>query len=278
MAQGRTRTLACIAPNLTDYTFASIIEGAERQAYSQGYFLFSATATDPQAFGTLVDELIASRRADGLMVINPYADERYKYMPQSAPVVFIGAYPRHEQVSAVALDDHVAGYVATQHLVMLGHRCIMHITGPLSEDCSRERYQGYQQAMSEACIPAVCDLVVEGDWSATSGYEAVKRILGQGGQFSALIAQNDRMAIGALRALREASLAVPRDISVIGFDDMPLASYFDPPLTTMRQDTHQIGQQAARLLIRSIEEPDTPRQFLRLDAELVLRATTCSLL
>ena len=96
----------------------------------------------------------------------------------------------------------------------------------------------------------------------------------EGISFSALFAQNDRMAVGAIRALQEAGLRVPGDVSVIGFDDMPLASYFDPPLTTIHQDTFRMGREATRLLIQAVEEPQAPRRNLRLPAELIVRRST----
>lgn len=274
MAQGRTRTLACLSPNLTDYTFASMIEGAETEARHQGYFLLTASAPDEKAFAELVEQLVDSRRTEGLLVINPYIDERYQYFPGNVPITLLGARPRLEQADAVSLDDVRGGQEATQHLLQLGHRHIAHISGPLREDCAQDRKQGYLDALISAGIIPDPLLVVEGDWSATAGYQAVTFWLEQKVKFSALFAQNDRMAVGALRALRDAGYQVPQDVSVIGFDDMPLASYFDPPLTTMRQDVCEQGRCAVQLLIKRLEQPDSSRQQLRLPAELVNRNST----
>src|SRR5512139_595267 len=101
MARGQTHTLACISPNLTDYTFASVIEGAETEARRDGYFILSSSATDPEAFRALVDELVHHRRVDGLIIINPYSDDRYKHIPQDFPVVFVGARSHGEAISSV---------------------------------------------------------------------------------------------------------------------------------------------------------------------------------
>ncbi len=274
MAQGRTRILACLSPNLTDYTLASIIEGAENEARQHGYFLMSASAPDEIAFGTLVEQLISSRRAEGLMVINPYADLRYTHLPAHTPMVFVGARPRSADLSAIALDDQAAGYAATRHLITLGHRHIAMITGPCLEDCTQDRQNGYEAALNEANIPLDKAFTFEGDWSATSGYQAVRQFIEHGKPMTAIFAQNDRMAIGAIRALREFGQRVPDDVSIIGFDDMPLASYFDPPLTTMRQDTYKIGQAAAQMLIRAIENPKLVPEFVKKPAELIIRRST----
>ncbi len=276
MATGSTRTFTCLAPNLTDYTFARIIEGAEHEARRAGYYLLSASAADEDAFATLVDQLVDSQRTEGLLVINPYADGRHHHLPDDVPTVFVGARPREEAVDSVALDDEGAARIATEHLLSLGHRRIATICGPMSEDCSQDRLAGYQAALAAAGLTIDSDLIVEGDWSATSGHEAFQRLVRLPEPPTAIFAQNDRMAIGVLRAAREAGLHVPDDLAVIGVDDMPLASYFDPPLTTMRQDLVEIGCQAAHLLIRAVENPGAERQHLRLPAELIVRESTGS--
>jgi DNA-binding LacI/PurR family transcriptional regulator len=274
MALGRAHTLACLSPNLTDYTLASIIEGATGEAYRHGYYLISASAPEESTFANLVDELVASRRTEGLIVINPYIDARYQHVPTNVPLVFVGSRPRGGAIRSVTLDDKGAGRIATQHLLELGHRRIALLTGPLAEDCSRDRQAGYESALQEAGLNPDPDLILEGDWSATSGYNAIRRWLDSGASFTALFAQNDRMAVGAIHALQEAGLHVPQDVSVIGFDDMPLASYFAPPLTTMRQDMLAIGVEAARLLIQGIEQPTKERPHVQIAAELVVRGST----
>ncbi len=234
MARGRTLTLACVSPNLTDYTFASIIEGAETEARQHGYFLLSSSAPDEPSFDALLDELVAHRRIDGAMVINPYADGRHKLIPNNFPTVFVGARPRREGVDSVALDDEGVARAATQHLIDLGHRRIAIITGPQAEDCSQDRNAGYESALRTAGIKFDSALVIEGDWSASSGHEALVTLARADNLPTAVFAQNDRMAMGVLRAVRDMHLNIPDQLAVIGVDDMPLASYFDPPLTTMR--------------------------------------------
>lgn len=277
MADGHTYTLACISPNLTDYTFASLIEGAEIEARQHGYFLLTATAPDPETFETLVRQMITSRRTEGLLVINPYSDERHQYLPQNVPLVFLGMRPRQEVGDSASIDEIHAGCLATQHLISLGHRRIAHITGPLCEDCSQDRMAGYMEALKTAGIEPNSAWITEGDWSATSGEEITRSWLAQNAPITAIFAQNDRMAVGAIRALRDHNLQVPEDVSVIGFDNIPLASYFDPPLTTMYQDIQFIGREAARLLIQRLDDPQAPPQHLQYQAEVVTRNSTARL-
>ena len=275
MARGRTSMLACISPNLTDYTLSSIIEGAESEARQHGYYLVSSSASDEASFSDLICELIDSRRVEGLMVINPYVDKRYTLLRKATPTVFVGSQSRLDSISSVTLDDFTVAFQATNYLITLGHRKIAMVTGPQVEDCTRDRDEGYKSALDETHLEFEPSLVVTGDWSATSGYEAMMRIVNAGQMPSAVFAQNDRMAIGVLRAARELHLQVPQQLSVIGIDDMPLASYFDPPLTTMQQDMHAIGREAAKLLVRSLEHPEDSCQHLRIPAKLVIRESTC---
>ena len=216
MAKGRTGILACIAPNLTDYTFASIIDGAEKEARQHEYFLLSASAHDEETFICLVDDLVNSRRVEGLMVINPYADRRHMHLPPDFPTVFAGARPREEAAASVALDDVGAAREATQHLIDLGHRRIAMVTGPMAEDCSQDRHLGYEQALRDAGLAPSSELIVEGTWLAPSGYEAYRRLSQVDPAPTAVFSQNDQMAVGVLRAARDEGLKIPEELSVIG--------------------------------------------------------------
>ncbi len=274
MARGQTHTLACISPNLTDYTFASVIEGAEVEARQHDYFMLSSSATDPKAFQALVDELVGHRRVDGLIVINPYSDDRFLHLPENFPVVFVGARSHEKEICSVSLDDEKVAYEATRHLISLGHTDIALITGPMEEDCSQDRAEGYRRALQEAGIPYDESRVLGGDWSASSGQRALLSFVEQGRVPTAVFAQNDRMALGVLRAARDVNLKVPSQLAVIGVDDMPLSSYFDPPLTTMRQDMPLIGQEATRMLLELIQKKTPAVRELKLSAQLVVRNST----
>lgn len=274
MAQGRTNTLACLAPNLTDFTYASNMEGAESVAREHGYYLLCASFADESRFAALVDELVAPRRVDGLIVISPYIELPVQRLPKDFTTVLMSGCQRSDVQNLVYLDNYGAAYQATQHLTQLGHRRIAQITGPLAEDCVHERSRGYGDALAAAGIAPDPGLVVAGDWSATSGHAALPELLARAPDVSAVVAQNDRMAVGVIRAAHELGRQVPVDLSVIGFDDMPLASYFDPPLTTMRQDTFAIGQACARLLLDCLRQPPAGPQQVRLEAELVARDST----
>ncbi|HMX76296.1 MAG TPA: substrate-binding domain-containing protein, partial [Anaerolineales bacterium] len=148
------------------------------------------------------------------------------------------------------------------------------VTGPMEEDCSQDRAEGYRRALQEAGIAYDESKVLEGDWSASSGQRALLTFVENGPVPSAVFAQNDRMAMGVLRAARDVNLKVPSQLAVIGVDDMPLSSYFDPPLTTMRQDMPLIGQEATRMLLDIINKKEPAVRELKLPAQLVVRQST----
>ena len=274
MARGTTSILACISPNLTDYTFASLINGAEIEARKHGYFLLSASAPDKETFAALIGELVTSRRSEGVMVINPYVDGRYTHLPQDFPIVFAGARPRENTTHSVSLNDVEVARLATKHLIDQGHRTIGMVTGIMDEDCSQDRNQGYQQALEDAGIPFNPELIIEGNWQPASGHDALMQFSANENLPSAIFAQNDQMAAGVLRAARALGLNLPDQLSVIGIDNIPMSAYFEPPLTTYEQDFANIGKNAARLLIQAVERPLTPYQHLQLPARFVHRQST----
>ncbi len=274
MAQGRTNTLACLAPNLTDFTYASNMEGAESVAREHGYYLLCASFADEGQFAALIDELVAPRRVDGLIVISPYIELPVQRLPDGFTTVLMSGCQRADVQNLVYLDNYGAAHQATQHLTQLGHRRIAQITGPLAEDCVHERSRGYSDALAAVGLRFDPGLVVAGDWSASSGHAALRELLARSPDITAVVAQNDRMAVGAIRAARDLGLRIPQDLSVVGFDDMPLASYFAPPLTTVRQDTFAIGQACAKLLIDLLESRTTAPTAVRFATELVVRQST----
>lgn len=276
MARGTSHTIACLSPNLTDFTFASLINGAETEARKHNYFWLSSSVPDVISFVNLVDDLVTSRRVDGLLIINPYADDRHTKLPDDFPVAFVGARPREGETNSVALEDDIVGYEATRYLLGLGHRDIAMITGPMREDATQDRCLGYEKALQEAGIEPAAQQVIEGNWSAQSGHDALMQMATAGTLPSAIFAQNDLMAAGVLRAARDLGLKVPHDLSVIGVDDIPLAGFLEPPLTTFRQDFQQIGREAAKLLIQSIDQTDASSRQLRLPAELIVRRSTAA--
>lgn len=276
MVAGQTYTLGCISPSLIDHTFALSIEGAQAEARRQGYFVLTGSAPTEDDIEPLLEEML-HRRVDGLLVLNPYADDRYlHFLPlikKDMAVVYLHNVPPNAPVSSVRCDDREGGYKATNYLIGLGHTAIAMIMGPVNEECTSDRLAGYRQALEQAGLDFDSALVARGDWSATSGHQITRQFIAANVNFSAIFAQNDQMAVGAVKALHEAGLDVPDAISVIGFDDIPLASYFDPPLTTLSQPLGETGERAVRLLIETIQNPSRPPEQVLIHTRLVERAS-----
>lgn len=272
--KGSTQTIGCITPNLSDYNFSAIVQAAQAEARKNGYFLLTGSAHADFDVPPLLKEML-NRRVDGLLVINPRDDNRYRYLKPlietGIPVVYIKNSPTVEPVSAVCLDDTKGGYLATQHLLSMGHRSIVVILGPEHEECTTNRLAGYMNALREADIKVDQRLIIHGDWSAESGQAAIKKFLDYQVEFSAIFAQNDRMALGAISALREVGYSIPDDVSVIGYDNLPLTAYFDPPLTTIHQPIEKFGQTGIQLLLDAINNPDRTPKTIELEPSLIIR-------
>jgi len=277
MVKGSTHTLGCISPNLTDPVFAWIIESAQAEARRLGFFILTGSASNVEEVKPLLDELL-NRRVDGLIVLNPRDDDRYKLLdtlPQNgSPIVYVKNSPIDEPVSSVRCDDVQGGYLATKHLIDLGHKKIAIILGPGNEQCTRERFDGYRTALEEANLKVDDQLIIQGNWSAQSGSDGIVDVLEDPGTFSAIFAQNDRMAAGAIRTLRERGYRVPDDYSIIGYDNGPLASLLDPPLTTIEQPLIEFGKQAARILINNIQGKVTEPVDYCASPDFILRQST----
>jgi len=177
-------------------------------------------------------------------------------------------------VPSVVIHQHHGARLATQHLIERGHRAICEITGPMEWSGAKQRHEGWLAVLAEAGIRPGAS--VEADWTPLGGYRAAHRLLDEGERFTALFAGNDQMALGAMRALREAGLRIPQDVSIVGFDDVPEAAYFEPPLTTVRQDFTTLGQQAVELLLARMAVPDAPAHQRVLYPVLVERASVAS--
>ena len=274
--KGSTLTIGCVTPNLSDFNFSAIVQAAQSEARKNGYFLFTGSAQAEYDVPPLLKEML-NRRVDGLIIINPRDDNRFRHLlplvESGLPIVYIKNSPIDEPVSAVCLDDLSGGYLATQYLLSLGHKSIVIILGPENEECTKNRLAGYMKALQEAGIEPDQRLIILGDWSAETGKKVIEKFLDYRVGFSAIFAQNDRMALGAMRALREAGFRIPQDVSVIGYDDLPLTAYFDPPLTTIHQPIDMFGQLGVQLLLESIIKPNSETKIIRLDPSLIIRET-----
>jgi LacI family repressor for deo operon, udp, cdd, tsx, nupC, and nupG len=277
LASRRTRTLGLITADFSDYFFTQVIVGAEAEARRMDYFfILGSTERNPSDEPEYL-RLLAEREVDGILFARPSTEHDSEHVlsliHRGVPLVTTNYYIPNEQLMVVDVDNVDGGRQAASALIEAGHREIAMIAGPPSWKSVQDRTRGCQQALAEANIPFEPSLIEHGDWSYASGQDAVERLLRGSARFTALFAQNDRMAIGAIHALRKAGRAVPEDIAIVGYDDIPVAAYCHPPLTTIHQPMAKVGQVATRLLIQIIENPDLERKEVLLKPRLVRRET-----
>jgi DNA-binding LacI/PurR family transcriptional regulator len=215
-----------------------------------------------------MSRLLTERQVDGILFARPSTEDDSRHIvsliQQGVPLVTTAYWLSGEKLTVVDVDNVDGGLQATECLIELGHRKIGMITGPGGWKSVNDRTEGYRFALERAGIPFDASLIEHGDWSYQSGCEAMGRLLAKAPKITALFAQNDQMAIGAMRALYQAGRKIPDDVA---------AAYSQPPLTTIRQPMQQVGEVATRLLIELINDPDAERKEVLLKTELIRRQT-----
>ena len=268
----RTSTLGVITYGTSFYGPAHMIVGVEKAARAADYRLlyYNLENASPDETRSLV-ETIGGHTVDGIVIICPVQSPIYADLERSLqgmPMVSVGGALGSQQ-SSVIIDQQLGSRLATRHLIEMGHRRLAEIRGPLEWYDAKARHEGWLAALTEHSLSPVA--VEIGSWSAESGYLAAQRLIVNGLPFTGLVVANDQMALGAIRALREQHLRVPEDVSVIGFDDTPETAYFDPPLTTIRQDFAAMGKQSVEYLVQLIRDSQTPSHQRVMYPTLVVR-------
>ena len=255
LATRRTNTIGLAVPwaprSLSDPFCLEFLGAAGDEAMRSGYSLFLSTPDGDGAGAVRAHaELADPRRIDGMILTEPRANDERIALLQSVglPFVVLGVVP-DPLVSWISGDNTTGARDAVDYMISLGHTRIACITGPPDQTASDARFEGYRLAMSGAGLPLDRNIIEAGDFTQSGGYSAMHAIIGSRGVPSAVFACNDVMALGAMRALREAGLAVPSDVSVVGFDGISMAEYVDPPLATVKQPIQELGRMAVQILI-----------------------------
>jgi len=274
LASGRTRSIGVVTLGTALYGPASLLMGIERAARDTGYTLRVANTIegDPAGIAGAVQSLL-EQGVDGIVISEPI-DEGEVPVRVEVPVLVVGAPApfASPRVVACGVGADLLARAATEHLLDLGHATVHHLAGPQRWYAARDRLVGWRAALAARGRPEPA--VVEGDWSASSGY-AAGRELARDGAVTAVFAANDDMAIGLMRALAEAGRRVPQDVSVVGFDDVPVAAYVTPPLTTVRQPFDAVAREGLDRLVQAIENPQAqPLPASDPPIELVVRSST----
>ncbi|MCT8999768.1 LacI family DNA-binding transcriptional regulator [Chelativorans intermedius] len=253
LRQRRTRAIVVLVPNLGNPFFSHILAGIEQVAASAGFSVLIVDTKQPHANEGQLFTYLSSSRADGLIVLDgslPVAlFERRGTAGGLPPVVFACEWIAGSPFSKVMIDNAAGAAMAIRHLHGLGHRCIGHVSGPRGNVLTDTRLQGTRAALAELGLPVRREWFFDGDFSLQSGAEAARAWLALDERPTAVFCASDQMACGFISQLSMEGYTVPRDVSVVGFDDIDIARHFIPPLTTVRQPRNAIGAAAARLLI-----------------------------
>ena len=271
----RTQIIGIVIPELVTALFTdpffpillrSATESCNEHRYQLMLSLFSSSADRQEMY----ERLVGNAYLDGVIVASAALDDPLipDLLRDGVPFVCVGRHP-DARVRSVDVDNVGGARMAVDYLIRLGHRRIGALTGRLDTAHGQDRLDGYRQALTTHGIPFSEDLIVEGDFTEGSGMTGVQRLLPA--DPSAVFVASDTMAVGALRALRQGGVEVPRDIALVGFDDIPVASTIEPPLTTVRQPIGRLATLAVETLLDLIEHPGSGPRRMVLPTQLVIR-------
>ena len=251
--------------------YSEVLGSIEYYARQQGYHILISATDANESYLTLAKK----RNLDGIIVIGMYPDAFYQQMKKTQiPIVLIDSYCNDHYYHNIRIDDAYGSYLATRYMLENGHENIAFFAGQMKENgVMKKRLLGYQQALSEYEIPFRGEYIFEGQIDYNSGIDLANQLMGSGLPATGIVAAADILAIGAAKGLFEAGKHVPEDYSIIGFDDVEIAQYMTPGLTTVRQQISLKGQKAVELLLKHIEDPTLPKQEEVLPLQLVARGS-----
>lgn len=277
LASQRSNVIGLVIPMgvsrlFVDPFFPILIQGVTSTCNAKDYSVMLWLA-EPEYERRMISQIFSNGLIGGVIIASMLMDDSLvsALSASTLPFTLVGRHPTLDFVSYVDADNHSGAREAVARLLRTGRKRVATITGPQNMIAGYDRLQGYLAALRERGIPFAPELVAYSDFSEMGGYEATKKLILA--HPDGIFAASDSMAVGALRALREARLRVPHDVALIGFDDIPFAAHMEPPLTTIRQPIFQIGAVAAENLIQHIEDGSSQPSRLILPTELVIRSS-----
>jgi len=272
LARGHTQAVGILPQGISNPFYSRLLKGVEQGLRGSAYYPLFASGEQPAEQASALD-LLLTHRVEALILMGGHIpDEEVLAVAKRLPIVTIGRTIRGLERRCVRVENNEGAYRATRHLRDLGHTRIAHITGLPWHGDAIARLEGYERALRDTGIEVDPSLIVEGDFEEQSGLAGTEKLIRSGVPFTAIFAGNDQMAYGAGLALFRRDLRVPRDVSIVGFDDQPSAAYMWPPLTTIRQPAVEMGIATARALLDELRG----RGFVQptFHTDLVLRAST----
>lgn len=279
LRRSETRTLGLLVPDNSNPFFSEVAKGVEDAGFRHGYSVILCNAGDDLEKELAYVDALISKRVDGVVFIAATLSNHHiqPLIESDVPVVIVDRELPGIEADVVLSDNYRGGYQAARYLIELGHRRIACITGPSNLSSSAARVSGYRAALEENGLSVDEALIVRGDFHYQGGIDGVKTLMRLPEFPTAIFACNDLMAIGALRSLHRQNLRVPKDVSIIGFDDIAQASFVSPSLSTIAQLKYEIGQIVVKMLVDRISDrgPDQKKRII-LETELVIRESAAS--
>ena len=269
----RTYTLGILIPDITNPFFAEIARGVEDVANKNNFNVILCNTDDKIKKERTYLQILRGKRVDGLILGTAHVRDKsiLELEMKKFPYILISRNIEGLDKNCIIVDDVEGGMMATEYLIKLGHRRIAHITGPLKTRSALNRLKGYKLALKKYNIERMDELVEEGDFRIKGGYQAMKKFLKLIVPPRAIFAANDLLALGAMQAIQKKNFHVPEDFSVIGFNDIKLASFVYPALTTIRQPMLEMGELAVKMLLRIIEKGEFNQRKIVLKPKLIIR-------
>ncbi|HHI4991256.1 transcriptional repressor PurR [Vibrio parahaemolyticus] len=270
----RTKTIGMLVTTSTNPFFGEVVKGVERSCYHKGYSLILCnTEGDNERMLQSINTLL-QKRVDGLILMcSSLEGERIDVFERypDIPVVVMDWGPMLFTSDKIQDNSLRGGYLAAKYLVDCGHTEIGCITGPLIKHQAQMRYEGYKRAMNEAGLEFNANWIIESDFECEGGYQAFKKMAERGTLPSSIFVSNDMMAMGVINAANELGIKVPDDLSIIGYDDIHIAKFMSPSLTTIHQPKYRLGQAAVETLVRRLDDKSNEAQVVQLEPTLVVR-------
>ncbi|WP_193345520.1 ribose operon transcriptional repressor RbsR [Erwinia tasmaniensis] len=272
----QTRTIGMLLTASSNPFYSEVVRGVERSCYERGYSLVLCNTEGDEARMNHSLETLMQKRVDGLLIMCteshlPSADILSRY--PGVPAVMMDWAPFEWGKDIIQDNALLGGKMATHHLISRGYTRIACITGPLDKTPSRMRLEGYRQAMEHAGLPIPADYIISSDFEFQGGFNAMNELLALRSPPQAVFTCNDAMAVGVYHALYQAGMAIPQDVAVVGYDDIELARYMTPPLSTVHQPKDELGELAIDALLHRLADPMAETQLLVLTPELIERAS-----
>ena len=278
LRSGRHGCIGVIVPDITNPLFAALVDGVESVFAADNIrVLLANSKEDPALEAALVADLVS--RSDGLILIPPIETDPVldQLVLAGVPVVLVDrVLSTGPDVDCVVVDNSRGARIAAEHLISLGHTEIGVISGPLSSTPGRQRHESFLQTLVDSGHPARPEYVQVSDFSVEGGYASMSTLLDGKVPPTAVFCANNLMTIGALRLFRDRGVAIPDEMSVVGFDDLDLSELLNPPLTVIDRATFTLGSSAAELLRSRLATPDRQQQHLTLPVELIVRGSTAA--